>query len=140
MNAFLRDLRYSGRLLAKSPAFTTAVILSLAIGIGANAAIFSLINGILLKPLPFKDSEQLVTLWEQPFKDRVAFASLSGPDYKECKEQSQLLESLSAFTRRKPSGSGQSWADSSWMPSWMLTSRKSRLSAMLSGRGISLLG
>ena len=101
MNAFLRDLRYSFRLLAKSPTFTTAVVLSLAIGIGANAAIFSLINGILLKPLPFKDSERLATLWVQPFKNRVAFAGLSGPTYKDCKEQSRLFESLSAFTRRK---------------------------------------
>lgn len=101
MNALLRDLHYAARLLAKSPTFTSAVVLSLAIGIGANAAIFSIINGILLKPLPFKNSERLVTLWEQPFKNRVAFASLSGPNYKDCKEQSRLLEGLSGFTRRK---------------------------------------
>ena len=101
MHAFLRDLRYSARLLVKNPTFTIAVVLSLAIGIGANAAIFSLMNGVLLKPLPFKDSERLVTLWQQPFKHRVAFAPLSGPNYKDCKEQSRLFDSLSAFTSGK---------------------------------------
>ena len=101
MKDFLRDLRYSARLLAKNPTFTIAVVLSLAIGIGANAAIFSLINGVLLKPLPFKNSERLVTLWQKPFKHRVAFAPLSGPNYKDCKEQSRLFESLSAFTSGK---------------------------------------
>jgi len=74
MNSFLRDLRYSARLLVKNPTFTIAVLLSLAIGIGANAAIFSLMNGVLLKPLPFKDSERLVTLWQKPFKNRVAWS------------------------------------------------------------------
>lgn len=101
MNDLLRDFRYSGRLLARNPAFTAAVILSLAIGIGANAAIFSLINGVLLKPMPFKDSERLVTLWEQPFKGRVLFAPLSGANYKDCREQSHHFESLAAYTSRK---------------------------------------
>lgn len=101
MNAFLRDLRYSARLLVKNPTFTIAVVLSLAIGIGANAAIFSLMSGVLLKPLPFKDSERLVTVWEKPFKDRFLFGSLSGANYKDCKEQSRLFESLSVFTDRK---------------------------------------
>jgi hypothetical protein len=101
MKDFLRDLRYSARLLAKNPTFTIAVVLSLAIGIGANAAIFSLMNGVLLKPLPFKNSEQLVTLWQKPFKNRVAYAPLSGPNYKDCTEQSRLFDSLAAFTRGK---------------------------------------
>ncbi|PZR77062.1 MAG: hypothetical protein DLM73_00700 [Chthoniobacterales bacterium] len=100
MKALLRDLRYSARLLAKSPTFTIAVVLSLAIGIGANAAIFSLMNGVMLKPLPFKESERLVTLWEKP-KLRFVFADTSGPNYRDWKEQSGLFESLSAFTNRK---------------------------------------
>lgn len=101
MISFLRDLRYSARLLVKNPTFTIAVILSLAIGIGANAAIFSLVNGVLLKPLPFKNSEQLVTVWQKPSKNRFMFSSVSGPNYKDCKEQSRLFESLSAFTSGK---------------------------------------
>ena len=101
MNEFLRDLRYSARLLSKNLTFTSAVVLSLAIGIGANAAIFSLINGVLLKPLPFKNSERLVALWEQPFKPRVLFASLSGVHFKACEEQSHAFDKLSAYTDRK---------------------------------------
>ena len=97
MTPFLYDLRYSARLLIKNPTFTIAVVLSLAIGIGANGAIFSLMNGVLLKPLPFKNSEQLVTVWQKPFKNRFVFASLSGPNYKDCKEQSRLFDSLAAF-------------------------------------------
>lgn len=101
MTDLFRDLRYSARLLAKNPTFTLSVVFSLAIGIGANAAIFSLVNGVLLKPLPFKNSERLVTVWQKPFKNRFAFASLSGPNYKDCKEQSRLFDSLSAFTSEK---------------------------------------
>ncbi len=101
MNAFFRDLRYSARLLLKSPTFSIAVVLSVAIGVGANAAIFSLMNAVLLKPLPFKNSERLVTLWQQPFKPRVLFAPLSGPNYKDCKEQTHFFQTLSAFTERK---------------------------------------
>ncbi|MEY2501600.1 MAG: hypothetical protein QOI07_1934 [Verrucomicrobiota bacterium] len=101
MTDLLRDLRYSARLLARNPTFTFAVVVSLAIGIGANAAIFSLINGVLLKPLPFKDSERLVTVWQKPFKNRFVFASLSGPNYKDCKEQSRVFDRLAAFTSEK---------------------------------------
>jgi putative ABC transport system permease protein len=101
MNAFFRDLRYSARLLAKSPTFTAAVVLSLAIGIGANAAIFSLINGVLLKPLPFKKSERLVTLWEKPSKQRPIFWDVSGPNYKDWTERNRVFDGLSAFTKAR---------------------------------------
>ncbi|HEX8898723.1 MAG TPA: ABC transporter permease [Chthoniobacterales bacterium] len=101
MISFFQDLRYSARLLRQSPVFTIAVVLSIAIGIGANAAIFSLINGILLKPLPFKDPERLVNLTEQPFKDRLLFGSLSVPNYKDCKEQAAgIFENVVAYASR----------------------------------------
>jgi predicted permease len=65
MSILLRDVRYALRALAAAPAFTAAAILSLAIGIGANTAIFSIVDGLLLRPLPYKDAERLVILWNR---------------------------------------------------------------------------
>lgn len=61
----LQDVRYALRALAAAPTFTVAAILSLAIGIGANTAIFSIVDGLLLRPLPYADAERLVILWNR---------------------------------------------------------------------------
>src|SRR5215510_1169258 len=63
METILKDMRFAARSLIRQPGFAVVAIITLALGIGANAAIFSVVNGVLLRPLPFKDSKRLVMAW-----------------------------------------------------------------------------
>src|ERR1035441_2802838 len=65
MHPFGQDLRYGARLLAKAPAFTVVALLTLALGMGAFTAMFSVVDAVLLKPLPFREAERLLVIWEK---------------------------------------------------------------------------
>jgi putative ABC transport system permease protein len=95
MSAILQDLKFAVRMLVKSPGFTVVAILTLALGIGANTAIFSIVNAVLLRPLPFKNSSQLVVLRET-YKI-VGNVSVSYPDFLDWRQQSDSFAAMSVI-------------------------------------------
>ena len=92
----MNDLRFALRQLLKNPGFTAVAVLTLALGIGANTAIFSVINGLLLKPLPYPQSDRLVTLWERNSKRGLEQERVSGPNYLDWRAQNTVLSELAA--------------------------------------------
>ena len=96
MDTLWQDLRYSFRILWKSPGFTIVAILALALGIGANTAIFSVVNAVLLRPLPYKDPNRLAILWEKAATQDTSVAYLNFQDWR---EQNQSFEEITAFRR-----------------------------------------
>ncbi len=97
MGDFLRDLRFSARMLIKNPMFTVAAVTTLAMGIGLNAATFSAIHGILLRPLPGAESpEQLVQLFRE--YPGIEFGSNSIPHYQDIRDRSsEVFENVAAY-------------------------------------------
>src|SRR5690349_8730222 len=106
----LRDVSYSLRILIKSYAFTIVVIATLALGIGANTAIFSFANGILLRPLPYPQSERLVVLDETALKRGIDSMSVSYPNFLDWQEQNKVFEDIGIYfgaNRFALSGAGE---------------------------------
>ena len=93
----LRDISYSLRVLVKNYAFTIVVILTLALGIGANTAIFSFANGILLRPLPYPQSDRLVVLDETALKRGIDSMSVSYPNFLDWREQNTVFEDVGVY-------------------------------------------
>jgi putative ABC transport system permease protein len=95
----MNDLKFALRMLVKAPAFTAIAILTLALGIGANSAIFSVIDAVLLHPLPFPKPNQLVAVWSRVANDNLEKETESIPDYVDLRDQSKTLSALAAYTR-----------------------------------------
>jgi len=98
----LNDIRYGLRQLIKHPAFTIIAILTLALGIGANTAIFSVVNAVLLKPLPFPEPDQLIALGniDTRQKGETDLNALSYPDFFDFRDQNRTLASVAVYRDR----------------------------------------
>ena len=100
MATFTRDLRYAVRMLRKSPGYTSVAILTLAISIGANTAIFSFVDGVLLKPLPYRDADRIVRVLEKPPQgERNGISTLNFLDWQ---RDNTVFDHLSAQTGAAP--------------------------------------
>jgi putative ABC transport system permease protein len=97
IETMLQDLRYALRILRGSPGFTAVAILTLALGIGANTAIFSVVDSVLLRPLPYRDPLGLVMLWEQNSQDKNPHNTVSPPDFLDWQSQNSVFAEMAAI-------------------------------------------
>jgi putative ABC transport system permease protein len=97
MRGLLQDLRYGARKLAKSPGFAAAVILTLAVSMGANSAIFSVVNAALLSPLPYPEADRLALIWESSLRQGLQSRPLSHESFAELSSQNKSFAQLSAY-------------------------------------------
>ena len=105
MSAFGHDLRYGLRALLKTPVFTGIIVLILAIGIGTNTAIFSVLNATFLRPLPYPEPDQLTILWNRG--DDGGRGPASGPDYVDWRADNHTFADMGAFSGRYFNLTGQ---------------------------------
>src|SRR5215217_6075677 len=92
----LRDIRYSLRMLWKRPGFTAVAVVTLALGVGANTAIFSVVNSVLLAPLPYEDPDKLVMVWERQVISNTNQQPVSWLNFEDWKAQNKVFEQLAA--------------------------------------------
>src|SRR5262245_38679224 len=96
LNTVLQDVRYGVRMLLKQPGFTMLAVITLALGIGANTAIFSVVNAVLIRDLPFPQSDRIVTLWENNTVDGIERDDVSPANFLDWRERQKSFEQLAA--------------------------------------------
>ena len=113
MGTFLRDLRYSLRMLIKTPGFTVVAVLSIAIGIGANTTVFSVINAVLLKSVPYKEPNSLVLVWgdSRTESNLGKHNQVSATDIADVRAQASVFEDVTTYTGWFPIMSGEGEAE-----------------------------
>jgi putative ABC transport system permease protein len=109
MQTLWQDLRYGARMLLKNPGFTAVAVVTLALGIGANAAIFSVINSVMLRPLPYPQPERLVWIWGANPSAGIKQEGASLPDFADWKTQGRSFAAMGGFTNYSPilTGAGE---------------------------------
>jgi len=98
MRALIQDLRYGARMLLKKPGFTSIAVITLSLGIGANAAIFTVVNGALLRPLPYDEPDRLVMLWESDPRRNIERQLVAPPNLVEWREQGGSFENIAYWS------------------------------------------
>src|SRR5262249_25859714 len=104
--ALLQDIRYGFRLLLKSPAVTVVTVLTLALGIGGNAAIFSVIHAVLLRQLPYGEPDRVVMIWQDASRIGFPRATPSPADYADWKAQNSVFEDMALVVWRSANLTG----------------------------------
>src|SRR5262245_17897731 len=98
MQTFLQDLRYGFRMLINKPGFAAVAVLTLALGIGANTAIFSVVNGVLLQPLPYREPSKLVRVYTEFPTMQLRKFWMSPPEFVDISNEAQAWETIGAWT------------------------------------------
>src|SRR5580704_13391283 len=97
MRQLAHDLRFGVRLLATAPGFTVAALATLTLGIGAATSIFSVVDAVVLKPLPFRDPDRVVVIWEKnPSQNRFRMSAAVG-NFNEWSKQARMVEGIAGF-------------------------------------------
>ena len=107
MSAFRHDLRHAVRLLVRQPGITVIAVITLALGIGANAAIFSAVDAVLLRPLPWTEPDRMVMIWEKRPQEGVMNNNASPADYVDWSKSATSFTAMSGYTTAAADLTGQ---------------------------------